>query len=79
MDLVLCGLTYETCLVYLDDIIVFSKDFDTHLHRLREIFDRLRGANLKLHGKKCSFFRQRVDFLGHVLTKAGIEVQPEKN
>ena len=78
MDLVLCGLTYETCLVYLDDIIVFSKDFDTHLHRLREIFDRLRGANLKLHGKKCSFFRQRVDFLGHVRTKAGIEVQPEK-
>jgi len=78
MDLVLCGLTYETCLVYLDDIIVFSKDFDTHLLRLRKIFDRLRGANLKLHGKKCSFFRQRVDFLGHVLTKAGIEVQPEK-
>ena len=53
MDLVLCGLTYETCLVYLRDIIVFSKDFETHLHQLREIFDRLRGANLKLHGKKC--------------------------
>jgi len=57
IDLVLCGLTYETCLVYLFDIIVFSKDFDTHLNRLREIFRRLQGANLKLHGKKCSFFR----------------------
>jgi len=78
MDLVLCGLTYETCLVYLDDIIVFSTDFATHLSRLREIFDRLRAANLKLHGKKCSFFQRRVDFLGHVLTESGIEVQPEK-
>jgi len=39
MDLVLCGLTYETCLVYLDDIIVFSPDFDSHVERLEEIFD----------------------------------------
>lgn len=39
MDLVLCGLTYESCLVYLDDIIVFSQDFDGHVERLREIFD----------------------------------------
>ena len=35
MDLVLCGLTYETCLVYLDNIIVFSCDFDDHVARLR--------------------------------------------
>jgi len=48
MDLVLCGLTYETCVVYLDDIIVLSTDFDTFLGRLREIFSRLRAANLKL-------------------------------
>jgi len=33
MDLVLCGLTYSTCMVYLDDIIVFSRDFDTHVQR----------------------------------------------
>ena len=78
MDLVLCGLTYETCLVFLDDIIVYSKDFDTHLKRLHEIFSRLRAANLKFHGKKCSFFQHRVDFLGHVLTESGKEVQPEK-
>ena len=78
MDLVLCGLTYETCLVYLDDIIVFSRDFDTHLERLREIFTRLQLANLKVHIKKCCLFQRRVNFLGHVLTRTGIEVQPEK-
>jgi len=78
MDLVLCGLTYETCLVYLDDIIVFSRDFDSHLDRLREVFTRLRAANLKVHIKKCSLFQRRVNFLGHVLTETGIEVQAEK-
>ena len=78
MDLVLCGLTYETCLVYLDDIIVFSRDFESHLQRLREVFLRLRAANLKVHIKKCSLFQRRVNFLGHVLTETGIEVQPEK-
>ena len=78
MDLVLCGLTYETCLVYLDDIIVFSRDFDSHMERLQEIFSRLRNANLKLHVKKCCLFQRRVDFLGHVLTESGIQVQPEK-
>jgi len=78
MDLVLCGLTYETCLVYLDDIFVFSRDFDSHVERLREIFDRLKKANLKLHIKKCCLFQRRVSFLGHVLTEHGIEVQSDK-
>ena len=56
MDLVLCWLTYESCLIYLDDIIVFSQDFGGHLRRLREIFDRLHMAGLKLHMKKCCLF-----------------------
>ena len=78
MDLVLCGLTYESCLVYLDDIIVFSRDFDSHIERLRQVFYRLRMANLKLHMKKCSLFQRKVNFLGHVLTESGIEVQKDK-
>jgi len=78
MDLVLCGLTYVTCLVYLDDIIVYANDFETHLERVREVFSRLRDANLKLHATKCCLFQRRVDFLGHVLSERGIEVQEEK-
>jgi len=62
MDLVLCGLTYESCLVYLDDIIVFSQDFDGHVRRLREIFDRLQTAGLKSHMKKCCLFQVRDNF-----------------
>ena len=48
----------------MNDIIVFSGDFDTHVQRLQEVLDRLRAANLKL--------------LGHVLSEAGIEVQGDK-
>jgi len=57
---------------------MFSRDFDSHLDRLREVFTRLRAANLKVHIKKCSLFQRRVNFLGHVLTETGIEVQEEK-
>ena len=48
MDIVLCGLTYLTCLVYLDNVIVFGQTFDEQLERLSEVFDRFRKANLKL-------------------------------
>ena len=64
MDLVLCGLTYGICLVYLDDIIVYSKYFGVHLQRLQEVLRRLRQANLKLQPTKCSVFRRSVSFLG---------------
>ena len=78
MDFVLCGLSYITCLVYLDDIIVFGRTFDEQLIRLREVFGRIRQANLKLKPSKCSLFRRNVAFLGHVVSEKGIAMQPEK-
>jgi hypothetical protein len=53
---VLSGLTWKTCLVYLDDIIIFSRTFENHLANLREVFERLKEAHLKLSPKKCHFF-----------------------
>jgi len=78
MDFVLCGLSYVTCMVYLDDIIIFGRSFDEHLFRLREVFGRLRQANLKLKPTKCSLFRRSVAFLGHIVSEAGIAMQAEK-
>jgi len=78
MDLVLCGPTYLTCLVYLDDIIVYANNFETLISRVREVFSRLRAANLKLHENKCCLFQSRVTFLGHVLSEKGIGVQDDK-
>lgn len=53
MELVLRGLHWSKTLVYLDDIIVFSKTFQDHIHDLSEVFGRLRQAGLKLHSQKC--------------------------
>ena len=63
MDFVPCGLSYITCLVYLDDIIIFGRTFDEQLVRLREVFGRIRQANLKLKPTKCSLFSRSVSFL----------------
>ena len=75
---VLRGLTWEKCLCYLDDVIVFGKTFEEALKNHRIIFQRLRTANLKLKPSKCSLFQTEVSFLGHVVSKAGISCDPNK-
>ena len=72
MDRVLSGLHWETCLFYLDDIIVFSSTWEEHLARLRQVFERLRHANLKLGAEKCTFAAKEVSYLGHRVTEEGL-------
>ena len=78
MELVMSGLTYDICLMYLDDILVFLRTFDEHLERLATVFDRLDRYSLKLKPSKCSLFQHKVSFLGHVVSSCGIECDPEK-
>ena len=78
MDAAMAGLNFEICLVYLDDIIVMSKTVDEMLERLRAVLERLRMANLKLKPSKCQILQTRIEFLGHVITKTGVETDPKK-
>jgi len=78
MDIVMSGLHLDVCLVYLDDIIIFSRTIEEHLERLVRVLDRLRSAGLKLKPEKCSLFRRSVTFLGHVVSNEGIATDPEK-
>lgn len=78
MERVLKGILFKTCLVYLDDIIVFGPSFDEHLARLKEVLIRLEQANLLLNPKKCQLFQSRVEYLGHIVSSAGIETDPKK-
>ena len=55
MECTLAGLTPEECLIYLDDVIVYSSTFDDHLERLKRVFQRLRQAGLRLKPEKCHF------------------------
>lgn len=75
---VLAGLEYECCFVYLDDILLASQTFQEHLLHLREVFNRFRDAHLYLKPKKCQLLKERVLFLGHVVTETGIEPDPQK-
>ena len=74
----LAGLTWEICLAYLDDLIIFSRTFDQQLERLQKVFDSLVQAGLKLKPSKCAFFQKKVKFLGSVVSSEGIEPDPEK-
>ena len=76
MDRILSGLHWETCLFYLGDIIVFSSTWEEHLARLRQVFDRLRHANLKLGAEKCAFAAKEVRYLGHRVTEEGLLPDP---
>ena len=76
MDRVLAGLHWETCLFYLDDIIVISSTWEEHLARLREVFETLRHAKLKLGATKCTFAAKEVSYLGHRVTEEGLLPDP---
>uniref|UniRef100_H3AFS8 Gypsy retrotransposon integrase-like protein 1 n=1 Tax=Latimeria chalumnae TaxID=7897 RepID=H3AFS8_LATCH len=63
--LVLQGCLWDICLVYLDDVIIFSKSFDQHLKDLAQVFKRFQAAGLKIRPDKCHLARDHVIFLGH--------------
>ena len=66
------------CIIYLDDIIVFSDDPKEHLTRLRGIFAKLAKAGLKLKPNKCKFFKTKITYLGHIVSSKEIETDPKK-
>ena len=74
VDIVLSGFRWKSCLVYLDDVIVFSKNFDEHLSHVSEVLTALRNAGFSLNLKKCEFFKQQVDYLGHVIRPGKLSV-----
>ena len=78
MERVLSGLHWQTCLVYIDDILIFAPSFEEHSKRLSEVFNRLSSAGLKLKPKKCHLYQKEVLYLGHVVSSKGVTTDPEK-
>lgn len=78
MEECLGDLNMKICIIYLDDLIIFSKDFKQHLERLDIVLTRLKECNLKLSADKCFFIKSKVKFLGHVVGKHGVETDPDK-
>ncbi|UYV68881.1 K02A2.6-like [Cordylochernes scorpioides] len=72
MDNVLKNIKWKFCLCYLDDVIIYSPDFTTHLGRIEAVLKCFRESNLRLNGKKCRFGFEEIEILGHVTSKHGI-------
>ena len=75
MEVVLTGLARTTCVVYLNDILVFGKDLEEHNANLVE---RIREAGLRLKPGKCRFACEHVEYLGYVVSAEGVRTDSKK-
>ena len=78
METIFSDLNFTKLILYLDDILVFSKTLEDHLSTLDEVFTRLTKHGLKLKGEKCSLFKKEVAHLGHIVGADGVRVDPDK-
>ncbi len=78
MELILKDLNWKVCLIYLDDIIVYGAGFYPALDWLKMVWRCIREANLKLKPTKCCLMRAQVPFLGHIVSRQVVGVDPAK-
>ncbi|CAI7816062.1 unnamed protein product [Closterium sp. NIES-54] len=76
MNRVFRDLLDRCVIVYLDDILIFSETREQHLRDLNAVFKRLQENRLITKGSKCEFFKQELEFLGHVISRTGIKIDP---
>jgi hypothetical protein len=78
VTLVLAGLIYVKCEMYIDDCNVFAKDTDELVSRLRQIFERFRKRNLFVKPNECFLGYTEIDYVGKVLSAEGLKMSQEK-
>ena len=78
METCLGDLHLNGCILYLDDIIIFSRMAKEHITHLQGVLEKLAKAVLKLKLSKCEFFKTCFSFLGHIVSSKGNETDPSK-
>ena len=76
MEMALQGLQWVTCLIYINDIIVFWKNFHEHMQHIEQVLQGIKSAGLKLKPEKCNMLKEEVIFLGNVVTGKGVKPSP---
>lgn len=76
MEKVLEGMVWDTVVVYLDDVVIFSQTIEDHMTHLKQVLDRFRQHNLKLKPRKCDLCRTQIKYLGHTVSSKGIATDP---
>ena len=79
MNSILHDLNWKDCLVYLDDVIIFAKNLEEHNRGLDAALERLEDAGVKLNAAKCQFLQEKIAFLGNVVSREGVTIDPEKS
>jgi hypothetical protein len=78
MNEVLALLLRKFVMVFLDDILVYSKSLKEHIHHLTLVLQKLREHQLYLKASKCSFVKSQLDYLGHIISVIGVATDPSK-
>jgi RNase H-like domain found in reverse transcriptase/Reverse transcriptase (RNA-dependent DNA polymerase) len=78
MDIILAGVRWNCALVYMDDVIIYSRTFEEHMGHLDQVLGLLRKANVTLKLRKCTFAAREVEYLGHVIRPGRLEMQDAK-
>lgn len=78
LDLILGDLKYKYVFSYLDDVIVYSENFEEHIAHITEVFSRLRKAGLTVNPNKLKLAEQKIPFLGHLVSYQGVSIDPER-
>ena len=78
MNDVLKSVIKKFALVYLDDVIIYSKTLEQHIKHIEKVLDLLRKAGLKIKISQCTFLQTSVNYLGHVISQTGITPDPKK-
>ena len=78
VDRILGNCKYKCAIGYLDDILCYSKTFEEHAEHLRVILQKIRDSGLTLKPAKCSFAMNSIIYLGHLIDKQGIRMDPHR-
>ena len=74
LDVILAGYKWQTCLVYLDDVVIFSKTVADHIGHVDTILSALSAAGVSLRLEKCEFFTSEITYLGHIIRPGRLSV-----
>uniref|UniRef100_A0A8R7K3Q3 Reverse transcriptase domain-containing protein n=1 Tax=Triticum urartu TaxID=4572 RepID=A0A8R7K3Q3_TRIUA len=78
MNILFAGLLRRCVLVFMDDILIYSKILEEHLQHLEQVFTIMQENQLYVKLSKCSFVQQKLEYLGHIISGAGVQTDPAK-
>jgi hypothetical protein len=78
MNHVFCPFLYHFFLVFFDDILIYNKTWPSHLSHVNQVLHLLSKHQIFLKRSKCSFGASEVEYLGHIVSNDGVQVDPKK-